>query len=84
VTMAVHTSANDLAFEDIESSEKRRCPSRAMQDSDTERERVPIARGIPNGRCRMHGGLPCAPVGRGRYAETKTTLSMTVRLPDTF
>ena len=25
VTMALHTSANDLAFEDIESSEQRRC-----------------------------------------------------------
>jgi hypothetical protein len=25
VTMALHTSANDPAFEDIESSEQRRC-----------------------------------------------------------
>ena len=25
MTMALHTSANDLAFEDIESSEQRRC-----------------------------------------------------------
>jgi hypothetical protein len=25
VTMALHTLANDLAFEDIESSEQRRC-----------------------------------------------------------
>jgi hypothetical protein len=45
--MALHTSANDLAFEDIESSEQRRCammriPEKATTLSGACRPRDPV------------------------------------------